>query len=197
MSNKQTFINPNLQLNKSIINSGFSVDVTFLKSMGKSYFFEAGEAILKEGEICDAFYFVEKGILRTYRWHQDKEITICFAFPGDIDTCPYSLMHNKKSPEIIEALTFSHVIVVKKKVIEENIPGKLVLYQFFSEFFSAHIEIIFNRTVEFKAQTAEQNYLNLLKQQPDQINKIPLMYIASYLGISKERLSRIRKKQLT
>ncbi|NJO92559.1 MAG: hypothetical protein HC831_29025 [Chloroflexia bacterium] len=59
---------------------------------------------------------------------------------------------------------------------------------------AAYIEILETRLHQHRSLTAEERYVLLREQQPVEINKIPLNYIASFLGISKERLSRIRKK---
>lgn len=60
-----------------------------------------------------------------------------------------------------------------------------------------YISILENRVVEAISLTAEQRYKKMLLQPHLQVEKIPLFYIAAYLGISQERLSRIRKKLMT
>lgn len=152
--------------------------------------------ILKEGATCDFFFYVVEGIFRAYRFVDDREVTIGFSFQGDIDTCPYSYVNNLVSLDIIHAANDAKIIKVNKKDYLAYIQ-KSTVDKSLTEFFLSHyIEILVQRTISMRLYTAEQNYLNLLKRSPQEVGKIPLSWIASYLGISSERLSRIRKKNL-
>ncbi|MBC7124498.1 MAG: Crp/Fnr family transcriptional regulator, partial [Bacteroidales bacterium] len=98
------------------------------------------------------------------------------------------------SRDVIEALTDSSVIVIHKTVLSELRKKNPVVENFVNFMLSSYIETLVNRALEFKTLTAEEIYLRLLKRQPKELSNVPLKHLASYLGISPERLSRIRKK---
>lgn len=186
----------NFQINSKLIKSKpeYKILIENFIKVGKVKKIAKGDFVLKEGDKCDYLFFILEGSFRAYRCVNDKDVTIGFSFQGDIDTCPFSFFNNLPSTDIIEALTESKIILISKvnlDLILKNNPDLIILTH---AMLSNYIEILLNRIIYFKIENAEENYLHLLQQQPAEISKIPLQYIASYLGISKERLSRIRKK---
>ncbi len=186
-------INPNNQFAGDELSS-FYKTVELLKSLGKKVYCDAGEDILTEGGICNFFFYVESGKFRAFRWINDREVNIGFSFKGDLDTCPYSFINNKPSRDTIQALCKSEVIKIYRNNLDDLIKSYPESEPFVAYMLSGYIETLVNRFIELKAFTAEEIYLKLVREQPVEITGIPLMYLASYLGISKERLSRIRKK---
>lgn len=149
--------------------------------------------ILCEGDTCNFFFFVVSGIFRAYRFVGDKEVTLGFSFPGDIDTCPYSYVNNLPSLDIIHAITDASIIKVNKAdyldfTASHKVPDLT------NQLLSSYIEVLLQRLIMLRLHTAEKNYMDLLARNPKEVNKIPLSYLASYLGVSLERVSRIRKK---
>ncbi|MEL6918150.1 MAG: hypothetical protein AAFO99_10525 [Bacteroidota bacterium] len=98
------------------------------------------------------------------------------------------------SKDTIEALCPSTVIKVHKMDIESRLSKNLRIEQFTNFMLSSYVETLIGRFMELKAFTAEECYINLLKRHPKHLALVPHMYIAAYLGVTKERLSRIRKK---
>jgi CRP/FNR family transcriptional regulator, anaerobic regulatory protein len=185
------YINPN---NALIQDPVAASALRILVNAGKRERVNKGTLILIEGQSCDFIFFVVSGTFRAFRWVGNKEVTIGFTFNGDFDTCPYAFFNNLPSTDIIEALTDSVIIKVKKSDIEYIASEKPDLKDFLTLLLSHYTEVLISRNIEHRILTAEEIYQNLLSRQPDEVAKIPLQYIASYLGISKERLSRIRKK---
>ncbi len=185
------YINPN----NAIIQDPMAASaLRLIISCGKWESVSKGDLILVEGQACDFLFFVESGAFRAFRWIDDKEVTIGFTFSGDVDTCPYAFLNDLPSLDIIEALSDGVIIRIKKSDIDKLILEKPELKDFLTLLLSHYTEVLISRTIEQRILTAEEIYHNLLSRQPDEVAKIPLQYIASYLGISKERLSRIRKK---
>jgi len=186
----------NFQVNSKLIKRKPEYEIlieNFIK-VGKVKKIAKGDFVLKEGDKCDFLFYILEGSFRTYRCIQDKDVTIGFSFQGDIDTCPFSFFNNLTSTDIIEALTESKIAVISKVALDKILIINPALMELTHVLLSNYIEILLNRIIYFKIENAEENYLHLLQQQPVEISKIPLQYIASYLGISQERLSRIRKK---
>jgi len=187
------FINPNNKFNNGE-NEKFKSLITKLIDLGKRIKIKTGENLITEGYNCDFFYFIESGKFRTFRFLEDKEVTIGFTFKGDLDTCPYSFYNNLPSKDTIQALSDGTVVKVYHDQLERLGQEEQILEEFIRYMQSSYIETLIQRFLEFKVNTAEIRYLDMLKKQPDELRGIPLQYLASYLGISKERLSRIRKK---
>ena len=184
-------INPNNNLNEN--ESSFFELTKILKKIGKSISIKNRQCILTEGENVDYLFLIEKGCFRTYRWVEDEEVTIGFSFKGDIDTCPFCYINQTKSTDIIEALSDSRVIKIHRSDIEQLQEQNLKMKTFIPFLLSHYIEVLIQRNINIRTKNADKRYANLLKKQPREVSQIPLMYISSYLGITQERLSRIRK----
>lgn len=185
-------INPNNNINNDL--SDYKELIQTLKSLGLTLKIPKGKCILTEDDVVNHIFIIEKGCFRTFRWINNEEVTIGFSFEGDIDTCPYAYINQLKSTDCIEALTDSRVIKIHRNELQNLEKQKPELNKFTQMLLSHYIEILIQRNIGLRFKSAEQLYQELHKRQPKEVAQIPLMYIASYLGISKERLSRIRKK---
>lgn len=178
-------------------NQNYNDIVTLLKSKGIRKKVNPGEAILTKGAPCNFFFYIEYGCFRAYRYVDEKEVNTGFSFKGDLDTCPYSFINDLPSLDIIEALTYSSIIVIGKSHLSELEKSNHLVPKFVKFMLSSYIETLINRTIELKALNAEEIYLKMMKRQPQELSNVPLKHLASYLGITPERLSRIRKKTQT
>lgn len=187
------YMNPHNQLHAADT-SPMRQLVDLLRNAGTELTLMPGEPILRCGQRCDFFFVVLSGSFRAYRWIGDKEMIIGFSFAGDIDTAPYAYITDSHSTETIEAITKSTVAKVHRSQLHEIIARNPTMQGITEIMLAQYIEVLVNRHIEFKTFTAEQLYHALFRRQPEEVRQIPLKYIASYLGISQERLSRIRAK---
>ncbi len=152
------------------------------------------DIILKVGEVENYLTFVESGAARLFFLKENKELTIRFVFSYQYLTVYDSLTQRTPSRCNVEALTdmvvwklhYDDLQVLYKSHSVGNLIGRLTVE-------SLYIEKI-NREFSFLSETAEERYLNLMKENPDLFQKIPLKHIASYMGITPQALSRIRKR---
>lgn len=153
------------------------------------------EFLLREGEVCNGTFFVEKGLLRMYSIDRNgKEHIIQFAPEKWLISDRSSLYFNEKSKYYIEAVEESEIILLKKDFFNnihlafpnttEN--NDLLLQK--------HIRNLQNRVNSLLAETAEERYMNFIKMYPDILLRVPQWMVASYLGITPESLSRVRKE---
>lgn len=163
---------------------------------GKQRNISKGTFLIEKDEICTKIFLVQEGIFRTFRESNDTEYTTGFSFKGDFDTSPFSFYYELPATETIEAITDSTVIIIDKKDFWEITKNNASLQNGVYLLLAGYIEILENRLHQNRCMTAETRYLQLLEMQPIEIKKISLGYIASFLGITKERLSRIRKNML-
>lgn len=157
--------------------------------------FEKEEIILQEGKICRHLYFIERGLLRYFIWKDGTDVTKFFTEAPYCFTSQVSFSAEKPANESIQALEKSLVWQITLQQANELLELKswntfvrklIQEVQFYTE------EIL----QEIQTETAEQRYVKMLTQEGDFVQRIPLKYLASYLGIAPQSLSRIRKKIL-
>ncbi len=153
------------------------------------------EIVLREGEVSDSTFFVEKGLLRMYSIDKaGKEHVIQFAPENWILSDTTSQLLNEKSRFYIEAIEESTVIVMREGFFESlskiypDVAGNNQRLMF------NHIKSLQNRVNALISTTAEERYMDFLKRYPNLMLRAPQWMVASYLGITPESLSRVRKE---
>lgn len=156
--------------------------------------FPKNHIILKEGETANYACFVLNGLARAYYVIDGKTITSRFMAEDFMITSWISFYTRKPGYEYIEMLEESTMACIHYNDVEAlyrdlpdfNIVGrKLISYFFF---------LAEQRTYMLRKHTAEEKYHSFLEQHPDLLQRVPLKYIATYLGMSEETLSRVRGK---
>jgi len=152
-----------------------------------------GEIFIAENSVPDEIAFTLSGYMRVYFNHEGNEITRDITPLNSFATALPAFIHQKPSYEIISAITDCDLLVIKKKDLEylyDNFPK-------WERFGRRIVEDMFvqaqYRLYMFITKTAEERYLYLMKNNPDIVLNVPMQYIASFLGITKQSLSRLRK----
>ncbi len=155
----------------------------------------AKEFFIRENETCHEIAFVDKGVLRMYYLSPDgKEINTMFFFENDFATSFQSLLLQKPSRYFIQALDDCELITVAYDTLQ-NAYEHSQLWNKFGRIIAEKSYIISEKRIEsLLFLDAEECYLNLVKTYPKVFDQVPLYHIASYLGIERESLSRLRKK---
>jgi CRP-like cAMP-binding protein len=153
------------------------------------------EYFIKEGETCKQVAFVLSGSLRSYYTSdKDEEITYCITFPNSLMTAYSSFLTAQPTQENIQAITETELLIIQKskfEIIVQQNPNWIYFLKTIAE--QQYIELE-KRIFQLQKSDATKRYADLMKNQPEYIQKIPLQYLASYLGISQRHLSRIRKE---
>ncbi len=161
----------------------------------KSYIktIKKGEQILKEGQTCSNYYFVNKGALRIYFIDDGKEISNWFAFENYFFTELESYTFQKPSKFYIEAIEDAEILIINKTQMDN-----LLKHSFGQEYVRKNWEYAFihlnNVIVSFQSKSAKERYDELF-DYPDFIQRIKQRDLSSMIGISHYSLSRIRKKK--
>ncbi|MBN8669241.1 MAG: Crp/Fnr family transcriptional regulator [Chitinophagales bacterium] len=154
---------------------------------------DKGAIILQEGKICRYLYFLESGLLRFYLTKDGKDVTKFFTDAPYMFTSQVSFSSQTPAKETIQAIEKS--VVWQISLTQAN---QLLRFPVWSEFIRKLIQEVQYYTEEIlsemQTETAETRYEIMLKNKPDWLQRIPLKYLASYLGIAMPSLSRIRKK---
>ena len=151
-----------------------------------------GEVILREDEECTCMYYVERGMVRQYYYKNGKDVTEHFSFEGRIVMCIESLLKHVPSQIIIEALETTHLYALPRKKLLEAIdtcPELGILYRKILE----HALISSQHHADSRRfENAQERYERLLREKPEIILRAPMIYVASFLQMTPETLSRVR-----
>ena len=151
--------------------------------------------LLKQGDVCSQVFFISKGLLRAYTLDtSEKEHIIQFGPEDSWVADRNSFYFNEPAMFFIDAIEDSEVVCIGKEFYEKAakiIPG-------FNSFnvMALHNSIRFmqRRVNLLLSATAEQRYIDFIELYPNLTLRVPLWMIASYLGITPESLSRVRKE---
>lgn len=154
-----------------------------------------GQFLLRDGEICTGTFFVEKGLLRMYSIDKNgKEHIIQFAPENWLISDRSSLFFNEKSKYYIEAVEDSEILILKNDFFMDLMEEFPLTAEKNDLLLQKHIRNLQNRVNSLLAETAEERYLNFIKMYPNLLLRVPQWMVASYLGITPESLSRVRKE---
>lgn len=153
-----------------------------------------GDILLQEGAVCRHLYFIEKGALRGFYNLDGKEITHWFGFENDFVTSFHSFITGQPTVKIMQLLEYTTLWAIPKEKL-------MPLFDRFHEI-EKLVRIIYERYyirleerfVNSQFKTAAERYEALLADAPHILSRVPLGYVAAYLGITQETLSRIRSR---
>lgn len=171
-------------------------ELDILESILVSQKYAKGEMILKEGEICRQFLYIDKGLVRHFYFKHGKEVTEHLGQEQTIVMCIESLFKEEPTKLQVEALEPTTVYALPKADLERvamhNVNIQILYRKILEE--SLIISQIHADLVRF--ETAQDRYKKLCKLCPQVVLRAPLVYIASYLQMTPETLSRVRASTL-
>ncbi|AFU68750.1 transcriptional regulator, Crp/Fnr family [Psychroflexus torquis ATCC 700755] len=169
-------------------------DILLIEELTTVKHFSKNEFILIQGKVCDFVAFINKGAFRGFYSVDGQEYTKQFLLEGGFCTDYASFLTEKKSLTYLQATEDSTVIVFEKKDVDfmyKAIPN-------FVQFGKLLAENLYIAVTDIKASfilnSPEERYANMLITRPEVIQRVPQYMIASYLGITPEALSRIRRR---
>ncbi len=152
------------------------------------------EFLLTEGQVCRHLYFLESGALRGYYDLDGKEITHWFGFENDFITSFHSFITQQPAVENIQLLEGSILWKISKEELTKLFNQYHEIERLVRIVYEKYYIRLEERFVNAQFKSAKERYEQLLSQAPHILERISLGFIASYLGISQETLSRIRAK---
>lgn len=154
--------------------------------------FKKGSVVQQIGHTCKTIYFVKNGCVRIYYFKEDIDITESFEFENAFVARAESLFTGKPSLKAIQAIEDTTLIGIDSTKLFLLFDTHPALERVFRKIIETSYVNTVNRIESLQFNTAEERYFNLLKDHKNILQRIPLKFIASYLGITPVSLSRIR-----
>lgn len=156
--------------------------------------FPKKHTILRAGQVEEFVTFIEQGIVRYYILKDYRQITFEITFEGDFFGAYDSFLSRQPSLYSVETITpvvawrlsYDAVQQLYRETAYGNLVGRLACENLFLE--------KLKRELSFLTDTPEQRYLRLMTEHPQMIRLIPQQFIAAYIGVTPQALSRIRRR---
>lgn len=151
--------------------------------------------ILQQDDICKNLIFVEKGILRSYSVDsKGNEHILQFAPEGWWISDVYSFLTGEAAVYNIEAIEDSELLLISRSSLDELYERVPKFERYFRLLSQSNMVATHRRLTASLSDSADEKYLRLLSAYPNIVARVPQHMIASYLGITPETLSRVRKR---
>ena len=170
---------------KDLINSVFTNDI----------FVPAKTIIIAEGGFTDNLYLIKRGSVRGWYKNLSKEVTNSLLFENNIFTSVESFMFNEPSIFNVETIEDCEFSICSKVDFDKYLNSHENIKDKFYQTFIKRILIYNKRIIDLLKIKPEERYKDLVLENPEIVNRVPLNIIASYLGITSVSLSRIRSRQ--
>ena len=149
----------------------------------------------KRGKVCNSIYFVEKGIARTFYFKDGNDITYWITMENDFIGAMASFFMREPTDKMVETIEPCVLWKFEYSKLEKLFSKNHELAQIARLFSNYGIALVEKRFDSLHFNSAKERYDVLLIEQPDILKRVPLGIIASYLGVTQETLSRIRKQK--
>lgn len=151
--------------------------------------------IEEEGKIPRYLYFIVSGFMRLFHHHENgDEITTHINCPPGFITSYSSFINQVKSKDALQCITGCDLLRITKPDLDLLTRHSSVFKDFSIRVFQQSLAYNEQRSEELATLPADQRYKKLLGHHPDIIHHVPIQYIASFLGMKPESLSRIRRQ---
>lgn len=164
-----------------------------------SYFSEEhlgkGDFLVKQDKVCRHIAYILEGTLRTYYINdKSEETTSCFCTENNLATSYKSFVLQQPSKLIVQAIEDTQLLVIDYKNLHK-LYAKSAAWQIIGRAVAEREYIVMEQYASIlNTETAKEKYLRLLKEQPNVLLKANIEDIASYLGVTRRTLSRIRQE---
>ena len=172
-------------------------DIELCKQYFEPVLFPKNRIIEEERKIPQYLYFVVSGFMRLFHYNENgDEITTHINCPPGFITSYTHFINQTKADENVECITECELLRITKKDLDLLIEKSSAFRDFSILVFQQSLAYNENRSKELATLTAEQRYKKLIENYPAILHNVPVQYIASFLGMKPESLSRIRRQMI-
>ncbi len=158
--------------------------------------YQKGDIILHEGEVCRDIFWVARGLVRQYYYKNDKELTEYMAVENTICMSIESLFKEEPSHQQIQALEPTVIFALPKPALEREAVRNVNIQMLYRKILEESLIISQIHADMIRFESAQERYAKLVKSSPQLVLRAPLVYIASYLQMTPETLSRVRNNTM-
>jgi len=158
--------------------------------------FHKGEMILKEGDVADAIYWVVKGLIRQFYFKNGKDVTEFMAAENTMCMSIESLFKEAPSHQQIQAIEPTIIFALPKARLEREAVRNVNIQMLYRKILEESLILSQIRADMLRFESAPERYAKLVKRAPQLVLRAPLVYVASYLQMTPETLSRVRAAAL-
>ena len=158
--------------------------------------FSKGEKILDEGQVCRHIFWIVKGLVRQFYYKNNKELTEYMATENTIGMSIESLFKEAPSLQIIQALEPTIIFAIPMHELEMAAMKSVNIQMLYRKILEESLIISQQHADMLRFESAQDRYQKLVKTAPQLVLRAPLVYIASYLQMTPETLSRVRTATL-
>jgi len=157
--------------------------------------FSKDEPLLEKGEVSNHIYFLNSGVVRSACEVEGKDVTRWFSFEGDFASAYFSFVYRQPSEDAILPITDVTVLSLSHTALQDLSRQDTTWIDLNRHLMEYYYTTLQERVLDFQTKSTKERYQHLLQEHPGIEEKVPLGYLASYLGMSQETLSRIRAKK--
>ena len=163
-----------------------------LQVVDEAKIFNKGDYLISKGDIENNIYYIESGAVRGFYVSEFEELTIRFGYQGSIINSLPSFISGLPSELYLEAIRKTSVKVISKSTFKDMINTSQASMQQYIELLEAMVLQQMDREIDLLTVSPVERLNRVLLRSPHLFQEIPLKYIASYLRMTPETLSRIR-----
>lgn len=171
-----------------------SRELELLTEGAEKRIFAPRQVVVREGETDSNLYLITQGVWRAYSFKDGVEMTLWFAEAGEFAFSTWGYVAGAPSMLTLEAITRSEACVISRQQMEKLFGSSIGMAALGRRILEKFILTWESAWLASNHRTAGERYLTLLEEHPGIIRTVPLKYIASYLGITVQSLSRIRTR---
>lgn len=169
-------------------------ELLLLKNAIEKRTYKKNDVFFTEGKISNEIYFVEKGCVRLFYNAEGNDKTAFFYTDGQFICAGQSYTYNIPAIENYQVIEQTEIFVFTKKKSEELL-DKAPKFEIIARIATENELITCKKVIaSFVTKSAEERYTDLLNTQGELFQRVPQQYIASFLGVSPETLSRIKRR---
>lgn len=151
-----------------------------------------GSKLLEEGEVCRYMYYVDKGMVRQFYYKNHRDVTEHFSYEGRIVICIESFLKQTPSHLIVEALENTRLYGIPHDELLALVETDKEMAQLYRRILEHALISSQEHADSQRFENASERYVRLLKSKPEIVLRAPMVYVASFLQMTPETLSRVR-----
>lgn len=167
-------------------------ELTLIEPFFERITLDKNEILLEEGQNCTTFFWIESGMLRNYYNNDGLDVNLSFAFENQFTTNFEAYINREPSKTIIQAMEKTNVWIVNARGFSNEYGSSTTFSTFMRRLAIRLLMTTEEHHNMMRMNTPADRYHYIVEKRPELVQRVSLTHLASYIGISRETLSRIR-----